>query len=139
MNDESRIVKGVLAAWRLGVSTLGVLAALGVTAATQAPLEFEVASIKVHPPPADGRFQSSMRTQPNGQVTMTYVSVRTLIGRAYPSRPDATTERPGAIRRIVTRRHCGAPEILRNVRWRHHHPFWSDDDARARQLADGTG
>jgi len=86
MNDESRTVNGALAAWRLGVSLLGVLAALGVTAAAQAPIEFEVASIKVHPPAADGRFQSSVRTQPNGQVTMTNISVRTLIGRAYPSR-----------------------------------------------------
>ena len=93
------------AAWRLGVRSLGVsllgVLALSVTAAThpstpargalsavegQAPIEFEVASIKVHPPSADGRFQSSARTQPNGQVTMTNVSVRTLIGRAYPSR-----------------------------------------------------
>lgn len=52
----------------------------------QTPIEFDVASIKVHPPDPSGQFQSSMRTQPNGQVTMTNVSVRTLIGRAFPSR-----------------------------------------------------
>src|SRR3954463_10015972 len=74
---------GGLATWR---GTLCVLAVLGVTVMAQAPLEFEVASIKVHPPPPDGRFQSSMRTQPNGQVTMTNISARALIGRAYPSR-----------------------------------------------------
>jgi uncharacterized protein (TIGR03435 family) len=51
-----------------------------------APLEFEVASIKVHAPDNSGRFSSSMRTMPNGQIVMTNVSLRTLIGRAYPSR-----------------------------------------------------
>src|SRR6476646_8685342 len=75
-----------LAFWRRGLSTLGVLGALGVLAMAQAPLEFEVASIKVHPPDPSERFQSSMRTLPNGQVEMTNVSLRTIIGRAYPSR-----------------------------------------------------
>ena len=79
-----------LAFWRRGLSTLGVLGALGVMAMAQAPLEFEVASIKVHPPDPSGRFQSSMRTLPNGQVEMTNVSLRTIIGRAYPNAPRLT-------------------------------------------------
>jgi uncharacterized protein (TIGR03435 family) len=48
--------------------------------------EFDVASIKPHPPDPAGGFQSSMRTLPTGQMVLTNVSVRTLIGRAYPSR-----------------------------------------------------
>ncbi len=81
-----RLAQTFFASWRLGVSSLGVLAALSATVATQAPLEFDVASIKVHPPDLSGNFQSSMRTLPNGQVVMTNVSLRTIIGRAYPSR-----------------------------------------------------
>jgi len=57
-----------------------------LAAVAQGPLEFEVASIKVHAPDNSGRFSSSMRTMPNGQIVMTNVSLRTLIGRAYPSR-----------------------------------------------------
>jgi len=53
---------------------------------TEPPLEFEVASIKLHPPDNSGQFQSSMRTLPNGQMVLTNVSLRTLVGRAYPSR-----------------------------------------------------
>lgn len=53
---------------------------------TEPPLEFEVASIKLHPPDTSGQFQSSMRTLPNGQMVLTNVSLRTLLGRGYPSR-----------------------------------------------------
>jgi len=62
----------------------------GLQAADFAPqdqrLEFEVASIKLHPPDNSGQFQSSMRTLPTGQMVLTNVSLRTLLGRAYPSR-----------------------------------------------------
>jgi uncharacterized protein (TIGR03435 family) len=68
------------------VSSLCVLVILGVPIAAQAPLEFDVASIKVHPPDPGGNFSSSMRTLPNGQVVMTNMTIRTIIGRAYPSR-----------------------------------------------------
>jgi uncharacterized protein (TIGR03435 family) len=63
-----------------------VLAWLAVTTAAQAPLEFEVASFKIHLPDPAGNFSSSMRTLPNGQIVMTNMSIRTIIGRAYPSR-----------------------------------------------------
>ena len=63
-----------------------VLRAQNSTAADPPPLEFEVASIKLHPPDNSGRFQSSMRTLPNKQMVLTNVSLRTLVGRGYPSR-----------------------------------------------------
>ena len=72
------VVAGMLLAVR------GLVAQNGTAAV--APLEFEVASIKEHPPDPSGRMESSMRTMPDGQMVLTNVSLRTLIGRAYPSR-----------------------------------------------------
>ena len=73
-------------ALRLGVSCLGVLAVLSVTITAQAPPEFDVASFKVHPPDPGGNFSSSMRSLPNGQTMMSNISIRTIIGQAFPSR-----------------------------------------------------
>lgn len=69
-----------------GTLMAGPVALAQNTAATDPPLEFEVASIKLHPPDNSGQFQSSMRTLPTGQMVLTNVSLRTLLGRAYPSR-----------------------------------------------------
>jgi uncharacterized protein (TIGR03435 family) len=87
-----------LAFWRFGVSSLCVLAALGVTSAAQAPLEFDVASIKRHVDDAPG---ASFRTLPDGSVVGVNATIRSFIGSAYPSQngqysglPEwATTER----------------------------------------------
>jgi uncharacterized protein (TIGR03435 family) len=71
-----------LAFWRFGVSSLCVLAALGVTSAAQAPLEFEVASIKRN---TTNTFASGPPPNPaSGQVSMTNVPVQTIVLRAYP-------------------------------------------------------
>ncbi len=72
----------LLASWRFGVSTLGVLAAFSVTAATQGPLEFEVASIKQN---TSGNRGNSMRTMPDGSEVMVNSPVRSFIGAAYLS------------------------------------------------------
>jgi uncharacterized protein (TIGR03435 family) len=75
-------------AWAViaAVVTVTPLAGQDPAPATPAPIEFDVASIKVHPPDPGGRFESSMRTLPNGQVTIINASLRTIIARAYPSR-----------------------------------------------------
>jgi uncharacterized protein (TIGR03435 family) len=83
---RQRLKSFFFASWRLGVGSLCLFSALCVTTAAQVPLEFEVASFKVHSPDPGGSFSSSMRTLPNGQIVMTNMTVRTIIGRAYPSR-----------------------------------------------------
>ena len=77
-----RILEKSPAAWRLRVSTLGVLVVLGVTLAAQAPLEFEVASIKRN---TTNTFASGPPPNPaSGQFAMSNVPVQTLILRGYP-------------------------------------------------------
>jgi uncharacterized protein (TIGR03435 family) len=73
----------IVLAWA-SIAVSSVIAQNGA-APDPSPLEFEVASIKPHPPDPSGRIESSLRTLPNGMV-LTNVSLRTLIGRAYPSR-----------------------------------------------------
>ena len=80
MNRTAAIV--IAGAW---IATQGASAQNG-TSTDAPPLEFEVASIKLHRPDNSGQFQSSMRTLPGGQVVMTNVSLRTLVQRGYPSR-----------------------------------------------------
>ena len=71
-----------LAAWRLGVSTLGVLIVLCVTLPAQAPLEFEVASIKRN---TTNTFATGPLPNPaSGQVSMINASMQTLVLRGYP-------------------------------------------------------
>ena len=86
-----------LASWRLGVRSLGVATALSVTlsahpstaargalspAEGQAPLEFEVASIKRN---TTNTFASGPPPLPaSGQFAMTNIPVQTLILRGYP-------------------------------------------------------
>jgi uncharacterized protein (TIGR03435 family) len=73
------------ASWRLGVRflcVLGPVLTLCVTAAAQAPLEFEVASIKRN---TTNTFASGPPPNPaSGQVAMTNVPVQTIILRGYP-------------------------------------------------------
>lgn len=69
-----------------GLRAAGVRAQDAPSISNSPRLEFEVASIRLHPPDNSGQFQSSMRTLPNGQVVMTNVSLRTLLQRGYPSR-----------------------------------------------------
>src|SRR3954468_2530033 len=78
--------------------TLCVFTLLGVTLAAQAPLEFEVASIKRN---TSGDRGNSMRSMPDGTEVMVNSPISTFIGAAYPSQsgqyvglPDwARTER----------------------------------------------
>ena len=53
-----------------------VLLVVGPLLHAQAPIEFDVASIKVHAPDPSSNFTSSLRTLPNGQVVMTNISRR---------------------------------------------------------------
>jgi len=76
-----RIPDKSFAAWHLGVSTLGVLIALGVTTAAQAPLEFEVASIKRN---TSAQLGSPLQAVPPGEVREINIPMRNLILRAYP-------------------------------------------------------
>src|SRR5689334_11519721 len=69
------------AAWRRGVSTLGVLVGLGVTTATQTLLDFEVASIKRN---TSGVPRSVPATPTSGQITLSAIPARFLAMRAYP-------------------------------------------------------
>jgi uncharacterized protein (TIGR03435 family) len=62
--------------------TLCVLAMLGVTLAAQAPLEFEVASIKRN---TSGDRGNSMRSMPDGTEVMVNSPIRSFIGAAYLS------------------------------------------------------
>ena len=70
-----------LAAWRRGVRSLGVAVALGVTVAAQAPLEFEVASIKRN---TSGVPRSVPPTPTSGQISLSAIPARFLAMRAYP-------------------------------------------------------
>ena len=92
MNRESRIVNGGLAPWRLGVSLLSVLLALGATAVAQAPLEFDVASIKLHR--ADDRG-SSVGTRPDGTFVAVNIAIGNLLGTGYPSQNGQYAGLPG--------------------------------------------
>ncbi len=72
----------LLASWRLGVRSLCVLGALCVTLAAQAPLEFEVASIKRN---TTNTFASGPPPNPaSGQVSMINATIQALILRGYP-------------------------------------------------------
>jgi len=85
MNLRFVICDGVENTMRRPVVAATLLLVMSAMTNAQAP-EFDVASFKVHPPDPGGNFQSSMRTLPNGQSVMTNISIRTIIGRAYPSR-----------------------------------------------------
>jgi uncharacterized protein (TIGR03435 family) len=61
---------------------LALLGVLGVTLAAQAPVEFDVASIKRHVGDVNG---SSMRGMPDGSMVAVNVPIRSIIGSAYPS------------------------------------------------------
>ena len=77
-----RLGNTFLASWRLGVSLLSVLLALSATVATQAPLEFDVASIKRN---TTNTFASGPPPGPaSGQVSIINAPVQTLVLQAYP-------------------------------------------------------
>jgi uncharacterized protein (TIGR03435 family) len=61
---------------------LGPVLTLCVTAAAQAPLEFDVASIKRN---TSGDLGNSMRTMPDGTQVMVNSPIRSFVGAAYPS------------------------------------------------------
>jgi uncharacterized protein (TIGR03435 family) len=77
-----RLTSLFFASWRLGVSSLCLLAALCATAAAQAPTEFDVASIKRHRADEPG---SSIRTMPDGTFVAVNIAMRNMLGTAYPS------------------------------------------------------
>ena len=89
----------LLASWRLGVRSLGVLAAVSVTLAAhpstaargalsavegQMPLEFEVASIKRNT--SERPTPGARSTPASGQYSMTWTTARALALRVYPVR-----------------------------------------------------
>src|SRR5688572_18203960 len=75
---------GLLAGAWLALTVAAVMGQGPRSAATpDASVDLDVASFKRN---STGDSSSSMRQAQNGQEVMTNVSVRTIIGRAYPSR-----------------------------------------------------
>ncbi len=71
-----------VAPWRLGVSAVCVFCALCVTAAAQAPLEFEVASIKRN---TSGELPIGAPPDPaTGEIRLRQLPLRNIILQAYP-------------------------------------------------------
>jgi len=113
----------ILASWRLAVSTLSVLAAFSVTAAAQAPLEFEVASIKRN---TSGDLSNPVQTLPSGEIRVMNTPVRNLILRAYPlsSLPIQVLGLPGWAEiqgeryNVIARSNAGATAEEQQQMWR---------------------